>query len=418
MQKKIKISLYIDTLEKFQGIMDKYQFIHTSIESYDAIVINGKIYGSDTLLNDIDTEREVKVLVNDDELEGMHMAMTDSFMVDVDMKSHAEMPEYETTIDNNLLVVQLNMNMGTFDEIMKEQLWYWDENRNFCCNRPIDYHTMLKHIDRVREYGYYAPVVIYCDHKIQPIHYDHFYYIYKFLGFKRIPIRVVCYKDVRYLLNLDRNLYLALSSKGVDDVDLSEHFVTNYSDKRKILSNFVQSEDFPPVIERKKYPIQSRPLKIDNWYPIFYFLFDSTYSGLNAKLAYSILGSDSVRVRLGDFLYENVAMINHACAYLKGYERYVDISTEEKNARSEIDLDHMEKYEVYRESDVLDPSFLPLIWAHYNQDKQELHDKICKAFNADIIIYGDDMGAVLGMDRVHELLLKDKVRVKWVRPVD
>lgn len=393
---------------------------------YGGIVAGGVAYYDASYIDGITKlDSDFKILTNDYLIKDLVPTANKAITLEFGGESipTQRIPEFGCTIDNNIQIIQKDIPMAVADEIFAGMICYWDITEKLYCN--VDVFTkdkVLEDCNRIAARGYYAPVTVYCDTLIQVHHFDHLYYLTKMIGFSTVPVRAVTYKDIRYVRNLNENFYKQLLTVPenktfhlLDSVDMSPYFVTNYSDKRDILKNFKSSTTMPADDTTGKYPIRYRAKNFDDWFPILYFVFKGDYAILNADLASRILMSD-VCTYVGKGPYEISAEHFRASSYLHGYDKFIDVPDDQIDQWHLTELlTHKNDYEVYKTDTVLDPSELPIISMSYIEDNASDNEAILAAFDADIIIGGDDKSIIIGAANLHNLLNRDSVRVKYIR---
>jgi len=367
----------------------------------------------------------------------------------------SEMPQFGFTISDNYNITQVNVSRNIVGDYLAPRIinfWGMDGLLHTGDAGNYSHDKVQEIINKIAANGYYTPLLVECDNQLKPTYFTYIFTLYKLLNINKLPLRVVCYKDFRYLEILCPPLYAAM--RGIpsnkyyfpeDSIDYSNKFIWNFSDKRAWFDRYKNKGSFivrgisqwtlnawasrygipKEVLAEKwgfgRYEIEmpDRTYRLFNrngWNPIYYLIQGKTEQ--NDKLVLSLKNYNPVTIIRQDRredLQEFAPDALYASSYLKGYEKVID--TKDKDSFQRITASNMGDFEVYASATKLDPALLPLAHASYYDTKSDT-DAILKKFDADIVIAGHRCNSIIGYDNLHNLVNKDQIKVKYVRHKD
>lgn len=205
--------------------------------------------------------------------------MQDSFLI----------PDFGLTLDANINMQQIHLDIDTALSYVANGDKSTVKSDYSGCK-----HFMQERAEEIRSFGEIKPITIYIDKEIHLIHYCDIY-IYQQLGKKKIPVRVITYKDYRYLSVVAPEIYEEVKNlpdnnfyKYFDEIDMSPFFITDNGKKREILQEkanrfSINTEHNTPLTLSK---MQIRPENVNIILP--YFFNSVIYDILNDKVVKDI----------------------------------------------------------------------------------------------------------------------------------
>lgn len=315
-----------------------------AIDNYGTIVVDKEWYDKD--------EHETKMLCN---TKVGKIEKKDIYVKLSDIKQK-EIPVFGVTLEDNFSINQLNIkrkdinNSSCLSSTIKNISMFaiFDKNKNLnICGKIIDKNKIDYIIDAYNNIGYAAPLVLYADKSfIRPYYNDEIAFIYELFNLEYLPVRIITYKDIKYIENMDDVLYKALKKIPYNDFfvqedkkDYSPYMVDNYSDKKKIINSYKEMR-LINFDGKTKYKLLD-----DNYLTeVIPYIFNDKYSHLNDSLIANINSHNYLETNY----YENgaraydLSISETLYHFLKGYEK-IEESTfngfDKLTIKKEIDFD-------------------------------------------------------------------------------
>lgn len=280
--------------------------------------------------------------------EGVYVALDD-----IDQK---EIPTFGVTLENNFNIQQFNIKRSeiaegsylhnVIDDIFKTSFFDADKTLNVC-SKKISNEKISKIFESYKGVGFAAPLVLYVDKNfIRPYYHEIVAYIYELFQFDTIPVRVITYKDIKYVENIDDALYRKLKEIPKNDfftqedkINYAPYMIDNFSDKKKVINTYRGNKAV------KAYDgAQCRVIDESFITEVIPYVFTEEYEALNSDLIQRISshnyqdivyyedGKRSCDLPISESLYH----------YLLGYENVAESSFEgfdKLKLDKEIDFD-------------------------------------------------------------------------------
>ena len=380
----------------------------TKTTGYPCIIIGDTMYYD----KDFNIKDELTVLVN-----GRAPISKDCNEYDItldipDKMSEETMPEFGLTISDNINVIQTNVDLDDMVKYLeKSVLNYWGTDKHLHSGyNSYSQEEIQDTIRQIAKYGYVAPVAIVCDAMFKPEQFSYIYALYQLMGKNTLPIRVVCYKDYKYVSKLCKSAYQAIKKvpanqyfTPLDNEDYTGDFIWNYSDKRAVFDMFKART--PMMLK------DARPFDRKAWKPEYYII--KGQEGNVRDLVYQIKQHEANTV-IGESKYqEDTPYVREARSYLDGFEHV--IKTDDAEEWELLLPETADNFEVYKEADKLDTADLSLKRLSYHHECDKEVNQLLKKFDADLIIMGDRFGSVIGFKNMHNLINKEHIKVKYIR---
>ena len=390
---------------------------------YNIIVINDRVYVDlDWFDNDGSNTR---ALINDRKFKNVSVENTTSIIFDISGINPQPIPEFGVSIDDNYNIQQTNIliqdaqNDEALNEIIitdKRGFHFWDINQNLHIGGSVySKETFEQHIEAVRNQGYSNPLVLYVDKEYIRIYfYNISAYLYSFLNFNILPIRVISYIDIKYVEKISSTIYAAIRSiernpyyYPRDDKDYSEFMVSNFSDKREIIKSLTNNAPSSPNGT-------IFPLNINNLVEILPFFFTEPLDYLNHEFLDKLIKHkyqdtyvfDKETGHFADNMSINTSLFN----YMNGYAlcKYNSYHIE--------DLDP-ERLEVIREIP-FDPAiylFDTFDYLDYGTNSiRRFEEKVFEKFEC-LVVDEKYQNIIISMNRIHRFIKKGDLKIKIVR---
>ena len=390
---------------------------------YNIIVINDRVYVDlDWFDNDGSNTR---ALINDRKFKNVSVENTTSIIFDISGINPQPIPEFGVSIDDNYNIQQTNIliqdaqNDEALNEIIitdKRGFHFWDINQNLHIGGSVySKETFEQHIEAVRNQGYSNPLVLYVDKEYIRIYfYNISAYLYSFLNFNILPIRVISYIDIKYVEKISSTIYAAIRSiernpyyYPRDDKDYSEFMVSNFSDKREIIKSLTNNAPSSPNGT-------IFPLNINNLVEILPFFFTEPLDYLNHEFLDKLIKHkyqdtyvfDKETGHFADNMSINTSLFN----YMNGYAlcKYNSYHIE--------DLDP-ERLEVIREIP-FDPAiylFDTFDYLDYGTNSiRRFEEKVFEKFEC-LVVDEKYQNIIISMNRIHRFIKKWDLKIKIVR---
>lgn len=390
---------------------------------YNIIVINDRVYVDlDWFDNDGSNTR---ALINDRKFKNVSVENTTSIIFDISGINPQPIPEFGVSIDDNYNIQQTNIliqdaqNDEALNEIIitdKRGFHFWDINQNLHIGGSVySKETFEQHIEAVRNQGYSNPLVLYVDKEyIRICFYNISAYLYSFLNFNILPIRVISYIDIKYVEKISSTIYAAIRSiernpyyYPRDDKDYSEFMVSNFSDKREIIKSLTNNAPSSPNGT-------IFPLNINNLVEILPFFFTEPLDYLNHEFLDKLIKHkyqdtyvfDKESGHFADNMSINTSLFN----YMNGYALC------EYNSYHIEDLDP-ERLEVIREIP-FDPAiylFDTFDYLDYGTNSiRRFEEKVFEKFEC-LVVDEKYQNIIISMNRIHRFIKKGDLKIKIVR---
>lgn len=291
MNKEIIVRLYEisrnDILSMDVPVNDIYT--KNSFDSIDGFGIDGEIYIPRT-----PGQQTIRITTNDMELsKGELLKQTTVSLNILDMDNCTDcMPELGINTDTNIDICQFNADTDIIFGLFGKIMFWWDIDKIFHYGGDsLTKEKLENEIHDIQRIGYGYPTVMYADSAIRPYCFESSVYISKILGKKTTPIRLMCYKDHKYLESINEYIYNKVKNipenkfyVPLDNEDVSAHFVLNYSDKRKIISKYINEIPLQNIIDSSDSSIQFKLFPIEKYTVILPFIFDEEMETENEKM--------------------------------------------------------------------------------------------------------------------------------------
>lgn len=390
---------------------------------YNIIVINDRVYVDlDWFDNDGSNTR---ALINDRKFKNVSVENTTSIIFDISGINPQPIPEFGVSIDDNYNIQQTNIliqdaqNDEALNEIIitdKRGFHFWDINQNLHIGGSVySKETFEQHIEAVRNQGYSNPLVLYVDKEyIRICFYNISAYLYSFLNFNILPIRVISYIDIKYVEKISSTIYTAIRSiernpyyYPRDDKDYSDFMVSNFSDKREIIKRLTNNTPSSPngIIF---------PLNINNLVEILPFFFTEPLEYLNQEFLDKLLKHkyqntyvfDKETGHFADNMSINASLFNYMNGYaLCEYNTYniEELSRENSELVQEIPFDPA--IYLFDTFDYLD---------YGNKENSAIEEKLYETFGG-LIVDEKHANVIINMNRIHRFIKKGNLMIKVIR---
>lgn len=391
---------------------------------YYVVAANGQVFVEKSWWDNED-ETETLALVNDTDLSReAKKEVTISF--NVDTIEEKDIPVFGVTIDDNYNIQQFNLSAEAIaDDAALNPLFnsaqkpvYWDINKNLHVGQNQYPEEQFKeYIDAVKTQGYANPIVLYVDNSfVRTYYYDLIPYLYHFLGCKTLPIRVITYKDFKYVKAISPAIYDAIKSVPVnpyyapeDKEDVSSFMVSNFSDKRDILKDFVKHT----ILSTDQRVVLMDLARLDEVLP--YFFFDKMEAKNKEYIDALLQHAYPEHCAFEDNHFADSMSINEAIyRYLMGYAPISDATD-----INDITADVLVK----KEDIVFDPALYPIDsfsyidYAESNKEENERRNAIIKKFGNNVV-YDQYPNQLLEFQCLTDLLADSKKKVCVLKKVE
>lgn len=215
------------------------------IGGYDCIIIDNNAF-----LTIPDNYGSIKIITNNTELDNFNLSKEKDIELNIDDECVNEgIPEFGLSTDTNINMCQLNIPMEEIDNIYKSNM-YWGIDGNFHYHgKTMPKDKLENEIINVQRYGCSYPLILYIDHAIRTYLSEFTIYICKLLNKETVPCRFMFYKDIKYIENINSYIYNKIKElpsnnfyEVEDKKDVLPYMIINYSDKRKIISNYIDKD--------------------------------------------------------------------------------------------------------------------------------------------------------------------------------
>lgn len=383
---------------------------------YYVVATNNNIFVEESWWNNKD-ETETLALINNTNL-NREVKRETTISFNIDTVEEKNIPVFGVTIDDNYNIQQFNLTVEEItDDTALNSLFssaqkpvYWDIYRNLHVgHNQYSEKQFREYINVVKTQGYANPVVLYIDSNfVRTYYYDLIPYLYQFLGCKTLPIRVITYKDFKYVEAISPAIYNAIKSVPVNPYyapenkeDVSSFMVSNFSDKRDIIKSFMNNS----VLNMNKKIILMNIDKLDEILPYF-FIDKMSYRNkefINKLFSHEYPASDAFEK---DHFMDSMSINESLYRYMNGYAVIGEsVGTENIDFAS---------CKVIEEKS-FDPALYPLDSFGYldyaNPNIQNITKYVSNNFGLPCV-HEDCPTQIIGINKIHEGLMNKDVKVK------
>jgi len=390
---------------EFKKFDDNVDFTNGKINNYNAIInddmilINSEWYNSD--------ETTTTALYNKSS-----DIKTSNNYIEIDNVICKNIPTFGVTLEDNFNILQFNLtreevnNSNVMSSIIKHRgcLMFWDTNKKYnYSSKEIDENKLKELVAIYKKQGYIAPLVLYADKDfIRPYYHDYIIYLYKVLNLDILPVRIITYKDIRYIKNIDELIYNKIKSiqsnkyyEAVDNEDMSPYMISNYSNKRDIIKKYLNG--------------QFNNLQFDDLHEFLPYVFNDEKENLNKNLITNVMNHDFSKyfyLKNGKQFY-SMSLSESLFNYLNGH-----LDTKEISITEDQIIKKFPKFEIKKIID-FDPSLLALDYFDYNINN-EIIGEISKQFGRNCL-YEESPNALIDFHVLNDLLNGSETKIKILK---
>ena len=333
MQKIMKVSV-IETTKKDMSKLYDLNIIYDSYihNGYNGIILYDKAY----ICNDIkDENKKIKILVNSYQEINLGKKIHENEFKINSVNNNNLPSEFGLSTDTNVNVQLLNYDITKFENDFNVHCYGWIDidGIRYCGNEymKIPFETIHNIFDKK---GFYSPLICYVDDIVQIIDKGFVYAFSKLFGLKYMPVIFLTYTDIKYIKKINQNLYdklLKLKThkyyQRYNDVDYTEYFITNYSDKRTLLYRYVNKYRVKDTSTENFYSRQ--PLHA--YKQILPFFFKDEKYFLNDKLIDKIMNIEYPPIIYIDHkIYTRYSLGMELKTYVQDFARRKEITLKNK----------------------------------------------------------------------------------------
>lgn len=398
----ITVKTYKETLDRVQVTfdLDKADKAENLFKNtgFHIIKTNNMLLIDSDILN---TKDYINILSNVDD--NLFSKEINNFKITIEIPEKtkiSQIPEFGLTMNDNLNIIQTNLNNNMVNGMLSLYS-YWDTDSKLHVGTDVMSKEKIQMaINAICAGDQYAPIVFYIDDKIMPYCYECMAYIYNILGSKFIPTRVICYKDIKYIEGMDKELHDKLLTiphneyyTPEDEVDFSSSMIINFSDKRLALSLYCQTID-------NENDMMS--FKLDDMIQCLYFVFSGDNVYKNKNLCENILANDEVPLNVfPDGTFDEMGF---------GPELYWRLHNQAKILPS---TDGDVKFEGLQVKSIIDFDCSKYAFARMKYDK-ELDDRVANKLEniqTNFFVVKDTPETLYGTADINSDVLKNKLKV-------
>lgn len=326
---------------------------------------------------------------------------------------NGNIPEFGFTLCNNISIHQFNMDSNTFfNNIEMDPFYFWGYDKKLYINRWSYSRARVQwYMDRITELGYWAPITLYADTKVQLYNFAVVVYLSKLLNLNTLPIRLMTYVDYKYLENIQPILYSKIKEIPEnpyyikkDEVDVSPILVTKLSEKKATLTSM--KTIFPNIPDNFiRYPMLE-------YTEIPFFIFNADNSDKNWELVNTIASKKYPPVTFfkEDNSHDGLSM----CAELF-WRLHGKMSVTYKDKAIEVLDYNNDDYEVDSIKEINDFTLFPIEDMSYWKDVVDKETRFAQHFDADFCITDNDTSFLVGIENIHKVLNKDSIKVAYLK---
>lgn len=300
---QITISQYTVDYKTYKALCNKSnsKTIYINEPPADVICTNYNLYLAIHTSQIDDDKRTYTVLVNTTEnIKNIYIELlgdkakpdkTKTITIPTDKLTQMKdgMPSFGLTFDDNYSMHQFYMPIEQVNFLLTSFPAYWTVDGTFYIGGyNQDEATFIKTVNYIMNQDYYAPIVLYVDADIKVIDYQNIVFTYALLERKQVPVRVVTYKDYKYVEKINADIYKAIQKvpanshyEKLDAEDITGTFVVEELDKKKILLTYVTNE--PLKFTGRSDIVMSDYYMKHQFIP--FFVFDESTNDLKIKNA-------------------------------------------------------------------------------------------------------------------------------------
>lgn len=383
---------------------------------YYVVAANGQVFVEKSWWDNKD-ETETLALVNDTDL-NREAKREATISFDVDKVEEKDIPVFGITIDDNYSIQQFNLSAEAIaDDVALNSLFnstqkpvYWDIDKNLHVGQnQYSEKQFKKYIDAVKTQGYANPVVLYVDSSfVRTYYYDLIPYLYYFLGCKTLPIRVITYKDFKYVKTISPAIYDAIKSVPAnpyyapeDKEDVSSFMVSNFSDKRDIIKSFMKND----VLDMNQKIILMDIDKLDEILP---YLFTGNMTSKNKEFIEKLFAHKypTANAFEEDHFMDSMSINESLYHYMNGYA-----AIKESVGTENVDFTSCK---IIEEKD-FDPSLYPFDSFDYldyaDADIQKIVKIVSDKFGP-LCVHKDCPTQIIDVHNIHEAIKDKNTKVK------
>lgn len=364
-----------------------------TIGGYDCIIA-----GDNAFLTIPNNYNVIRIITNDLELDEFNLVREKDIVLNLDDEiSNDGIPEFGLSTDTNINICQLNIPMEEIDNIYKSNM-YWGIDGNFHYHgKTLSKEKLENEIINVQRYGCSYPLILYIDHAVRTYLSEFTIYICKLLNKETVPCRFMFYKDIKYIENINSYIYNRIRDlpsnnfyEVEDKIDISPYMVINYSDKRKIISEYVNKDiDINTLNTEDGTSIKLFPLS--QYIVILPFFFNDLMREENDKLLTKIKNKKYPALSIGK--EEEIVTLpigKELSCYLHGYSYTNKLLYygEERN---------LDEYKGFIMQEKLDIGKFDITNFNYDRSTRIVCAHGLHKLQADFIIPADDMLTISGL---------------------
>lgn len=342
-----------------------------------------------------------------------------SVSFNIDLIEESPIPVFGITIDDNYSIQQFNIDI---EEAKKDQALnaiidskqkpiYWTiEKILHIGSKQYTEEQFKKHIRSVKTQGFSNPLVLYADRKIvRTYYYDIVPYLYDLLNCKTLPVRIITYKDIKYIEEISPLLYQELQKIPVNPyyapenkINVSDMMIDNFSDKRDIIKSFMKNNNILDMNQKITL------MDIDKLDEILPYFFTDKMSNKNKEFIDKLLSHEypASNAFEKDHFMDSMSINESLYRYINGYAVIgKSIGTENVDFTS---------CKIVEEK-LFDPALYPFDSFDYldyaSPDVQNIVKFVSDKFGS-LCVHKDCPTQIIDIHNIHEALKDKNIRVK------